>query len=250
MAKQRYINTRFWDDDFVIDLDPIEKLLFIYLLTNPLTEIAGAYEITPRRMAFDTGIDREMCLKILRRFEDADKIIYRDGWILVCNFIKHQTMNPKIQAGIEKSVSHCPDWVKDRLSIAYDSLSHLNRDRDINRDRNRDAVKPPTRPPLDPESLTYEDAMMRVYREFFPEASVSPLLQDLVASRVTNEPAWRKALTFWQYNSYRANSVGKILDYYDEIVQGKHNGTNKRTGKRTDAEVFAESADFYANYPA
>ncbi len=126
MAKQRYINTRFWDDGYVVTLDPIEKLLFLYFLTNPLTEICGAYEIQLKRVALDTGIDRDMVLKILNRFEDEDKIIYRDGWILVNNFIKHQSVNPKVQIGIEKSVKGCPDWVRDRLSIAYDSLSHLN----------------------------------------------------------------------------------------------------------------------------
>ena len=35
MAKQRYINTKFWRDSYIEDLDPIEKLLFLYLLSNP-----------------------------------------------------------------------------------------------------------------------------------------------------------------------------------------------------------------------
>lgn len=126
MAKQRYINTRFWDDNYIASLDPIEKLLFIYFLTNPLTEISGAYEIPLKRVALDTGIDRDMVQKILNRFADEDKIIYRDGWILVTNFIKHQSVNPKIVTGIESAVKRCPEWIQDRLSIAYDSLSHLN----------------------------------------------------------------------------------------------------------------------------
>lgn len=126
MAKQRYINTRFWDDNYIASLDPIEKLLFIYFLTNPLTEISGAYEIPLKRVALDTGIDRDMVQKILNRFADEDKIIYRDGWILVTNFIKHQSVNPKIVTGIESAVKRCPEWIQDRLSIAYESLSHLN----------------------------------------------------------------------------------------------------------------------------
>ena len=32
MAKQRYINTKFWTDDYIADLSPKEKLLYIYLL--------------------------------------------------------------------------------------------------------------------------------------------------------------------------------------------------------------------------
>ena len=41
--KQRYINTKFWDDNYVIQLDPSEKLMFIYFITNPLTNICGIY---------------------------------------------------------------------------------------------------------------------------------------------------------------------------------------------------------------
>lgn len=136
MSKQRYINTRFWDDNYIVTLDPLEKLLFLYLITNPLTEISGAYEIPLRRIAFDTGIDREMVLKIFDRFADADRIIYRDGWILICNFIKHQSNNPKIVKGIETSVSRCPDWIKDRLSVAYQELSHLNSNTNTNSNTN------------------------------------------------------------------------------------------------------------------
>lgn len=132
MAKQRYVNSHFWDDTFVVGLDPIEKLLFLYFLTNPLTNIAGAYEVSIRRVAFDTGIDGEMVLKVLDRFEKANKVIYRDGWVLILNFIKNQSLNPKIVAGIEEAVKRCPNWIKDRLSIAYESLSHLNPNRNSN----------------------------------------------------------------------------------------------------------------------
>jgi len=38
--KKRYISTKFWDDEFIVNLDPIEKLLFMYFLTNPLTNVA------------------------------------------------------------------------------------------------------------------------------------------------------------------------------------------------------------------
>ena len=41
MAKFRYVNTRFWDDSYVAELSPLEKLAFLYLLTNSLTTIAG-----------------------------------------------------------------------------------------------------------------------------------------------------------------------------------------------------------------
>ena len=76
MAKLRSINTHFWDDNYIVELDPIEKLMFLYLITNPLTTIAGAYELPLRRIAFDTGIDREMVVKILDRSNRAAAVLY------------------------------------------------------------------------------------------------------------------------------------------------------------------------------
>jgi len=49
MAKNRYINTKFWDDPFIAELSIKEKLLYLYLITNPLTNAAGIYEISKIR---------------------------------------------------------------------------------------------------------------------------------------------------------------------------------------------------------
>lgn len=133
MAKQRYVNTHFWDDSYIVKLDPIKKLLFLYFLTNPLTNIAGCYEISLRRVSFDTGISAEKILEILAEFERDEKMIFRDDRLLILNFIKNQSFNPKILKGVEEIVKCCPDWVKDRLSIGYDSLSHLNLNLNLNR---------------------------------------------------------------------------------------------------------------------
>jgi hypothetical protein len=55
--KLRSVNTRFWEDPFVEELTPSEKLLFLYLLTNPLANLLGIYEITIKRISYDTGYE-------------------------------------------------------------------------------------------------------------------------------------------------------------------------------------------------
>ncbi len=128
MAKQRYVNTKFWTDPYVSDLDPSEKLLFLYFMTNHLTNISGIYEVTIRQVAFDTGIDKSMVMKILNRFEKDDKIIYRNGWIAIKNFIKHQTLNPKIKIGIEIELLDKPaeliDFV-DTSDVNHESIQPI-----------------------------------------------------------------------------------------------------------------------------
>jgi hypothetical protein len=133
MAKKRYINTRFWDDQYVSNLDPTEKLLFLYFLTNQRTDICGIYEIPLKSIAVDTGIDKEMVVKIINRFTKDKKIFYILGWVFIKNFTKHQAVNPKIEEGIKRSLSEVPNnvlakireiqGIKDSLSIDYDSLS-------------------------------------------------------------------------------------------------------------------------------
>jgi len=151
MSKERYLNTKFWDDNYIVDLDPIEKLLFIYFLTNPLTNIIGIYEITIRRIAFDTGIDQDMVLKILDRFERDNKIKYSQGYIVIKNFTKHQKNNPKINTGIALLIQEIPkeliDWVNidyDRLSKATNySNSNSNSNSNIKKERKEKKETPP-----------------------------------------------------------------------------------------------------------
>jgi len=110
MAKQRIINTKFWSDDYITNLKPLERYLFLYLLTNGHTAICGVYELPLRIMAFETGLDKEMLLKILARFTKEKKIFYlKECWIFVKNFIKHQSSESKtVKIGIENSLRLVP----------------------------------------------------------------------------------------------------------------------------------------------
>jgi hypothetical protein len=138
MAKQRIVNTRFWDDDYTSNLDPIEKLLFLYFLTNTSTNICGVYEIPLKKVANETGIDKEMVTKIIARFSRDNKIFYQDGWVVVKNFIKHQnTKNPKIQRGIQIELENAPEHIRN-ITYAYpmDKLSHSNTNTNLNSNSN------------------------------------------------------------------------------------------------------------------
>ena len=147
MSKKRYVDTKFWVDTYIVEKDPIEKLLFLYLLTNTLTNILGIYEISIRQIAFDTGIDKDMVINILKRFDTDGKVKYEDGWVALKNFTKHQLDNPKINAGIESLLKEAPikliKWVEinfDRLCIDYESLSHLNTNLNTNNNTNPNVI--------------------------------------------------------------------------------------------------------------
>ena len=125
MAKNRYLNTKFWTDNYVInDLDPIEKLAFIYLITNPYTNICGIYELPIKVMAIETGIDRDNLEKaVIPQLVRDGKIFYKDGWVAIKNFIKHQTVNPSILKGISEGLAKAPQEMRDFIGQPVDSLS-------------------------------------------------------------------------------------------------------------------------------
>ncbi len=102
MATQRYISTSFWDDEWIQTLDPSEKLLYLYLMTNPLTNIAGVYKITDRRISFDTGFNLDTIRHILCKFEKAGKAYRKDEYIAIPSWPKHQKWekNTKVETGI------------------------------------------------------------------------------------------------------------------------------------------------------
>ena len=110
MSTQRYIDTSFWDDSWVQELDPSEKLLYIYLLTNPLTNIAGVMELTVKRICFDTGFNSDTVTHILRKFEEAKKVYRFDNYIIIRNFPKHQQLkSDNVIKGIAAILSKLPD---------------------------------------------------------------------------------------------------------------------------------------------
>lgn len=118
------IKDSFWTDSYVENLDPIEKLLFIYLLTNPLCNIAGIYQIQPKRIAFEIGIEREMVEKLLGRFQKDGKILRHNEWILIVNHAKHQAFsNPNVTAGIKRIIEELPPEVK--ALKGFERLSHF-----------------------------------------------------------------------------------------------------------------------------
>lgn len=151
-SKNRYINTAIWDDTWFSELEADEKLLFIYLLTNSLCNIAGIYEISLKRISFDTGIKIESILKTLKAFESLDKVYFieESNYIVLKNFIKHQKLNPNIKSGILNVVNSLPEKVYELLfpeSVkpfeAFESLSkslnYINLNLNINLNINNNA---------------------------------------------------------------------------------------------------------------
>jgi len=175
MSKNRYINTKIWSDNYYINLDPIEKLLFMYILTNEKTNICGIYEIPLKIMAVETGIDRDMIEKIFKRFEADNKIKYNNGWVAIRNFIKHQKIsdnpNDKINIGIKTSLENSPielvEWIKQDplrgLKNEIDPLNYLNLNLNLNLNTNSNINSNSDNEKTDDKSSELENQIDELY---------------------------------------------------------------------------------------
>ena len=76
MALYRHVYLKFWKDDKVMELFSVEeKLLFLFLLTNPNTTQIGVYKILPKEIAFMTGFEEEEVSIMLELFDKEYKLI-------------------------------------------------------------------------------------------------------------------------------------------------------------------------------
>jgi len=127
MSKNRMINTKYWNDGFIINLNPTQKLLFIYFLTNQYTNLCGVYECNTKIIAFETGINEKLIEKIFKEFEG--KIHYIKGWVYVRNFEKHQSGNDKMKIGADRERKEIP--LNIRKEILEIDKQYLESDKEI-----------------------------------------------------------------------------------------------------------------------
>jgi len=126
MAKYRPVKTSFWEDSWIATLTVTEKLLYLYLITNPHTTLCGIYRVSIRYIAFESGLTIEQVGTALARFEKDCKVIYKDEWVVLVNNQKHQTASPKIKEGIKREIGELPPEIAnlrygiDRVSIGTD----------------------------------------------------------------------------------------------------------------------------------
>ncbi len=114
MATQRYVSTSFWDDSWIRSLNPQEKFLYLYLMTNSLTNIAGVYKITLERISFDTGLKCAVVEQILEKFTKQRKACLYGEYIIIPAWPNHQKweVRSKIKVGIEIILERIPESVK------------------------------------------------------------------------------------------------------------------------------------------
>ena len=116
MAK-RFTDTNKWSDIWFMDLSKEGKLLFLFMLDH--CDTAGFYELNKKLVGYMIGIDKvEGVLKELE-----ERLIIKDNWIWIKNFIRHQKNLPiNSLNNAHKSIIKCIEDKMDMFPEAYKYL--------------------------------------------------------------------------------------------------------------------------------
>jgi len=117
MSKLRSVSTGFWSDPFVEELTPSQKLLFLYLITNEKTNMLGIYEVSTRKMSFETGMKKDEIEKALKTFEKLRKVKYTGNYVILVNYMKHQNFNTNMKKSAIDIYNELPKELKEKKLI-------------------------------------------------------------------------------------------------------------------------------------
>ncbi len=87
------VQTTFWSDEKVIDdFAPEDKFFYLYILTNPHTNLCGCYQISFKQMVLELGYTEEKIKKLINRFEKVHNLIrysIETKEVLITNWYKY-----------------------------------------------------------------------------------------------------------------------------------------------------------------
>ena len=110
----------FWTDTKIADnFTTDEKLLYLYLLTNPHTNLCGCYEISINQMSAEIGFKKETIKRMLERLQNEHQsVIYSEETkeVLLLNWHKYNwTSSEKFRKPLMKEIS----MVKEKTFRTY-----------------------------------------------------------------------------------------------------------------------------------
>ena len=110
MAIYRNVSISFWSDSKVIDdFTPEDKYFYLYLFTNPHTNLCGCYEISIKQMAGEMGYSRDTCERLIERFVSVHNVIRyskKTKEVLLLNWHKYNwTASEKFRKALIKEIA-------------------------------------------------------------------------------------------------------------------------------------------------
>ena len=114
MAIYRSIRIAFWTDTKIVDeFTPEDRYFYLYLFTNPHTNLAGCYELSLKQAAVELGYDVTAIKSLIKRFDEVHQVVkYSEATreILLLNWHKYNwTSSEKFRKPLEEEIGQIKD---------------------------------------------------------------------------------------------------------------------------------------------
>lgn len=111
MAIYRNVSMTFWTDSKVSDdFSSDDRYVYLYLFTNPHSNLCGCYEVSYRQMAYETGLDIKKVKAVIRRLQEVHNVIRYDECtkeVLLLNWHKYNwTSSEKFRRPLKAEIDN------------------------------------------------------------------------------------------------------------------------------------------------
>lgn len=127
MAIYRNVQLSFWTDSKVVDdFTPEDKYFYLYLLTNPHTNLIGCYEVSLKQMSDETGYNKDTIERLLNRMAEIHNVIRYNKQtkeVYLLNWGKHNwTKSEKLDKPLLSQISNVKDiYFRQELTELFNS---------------------------------------------------------------------------------------------------------------------------------
>ena len=109
MAIYRNVSLTFWEDIKIVDnFTPEDRYFYLYLLTNPHTNLLGCYQLSFKQMINESGYSKNKVEKLIDKMENVHKVVKFDentNEIYIKNWHKYNwTKSDKLLKCVEKEI--------------------------------------------------------------------------------------------------------------------------------------------------
>jgi hypothetical protein len=114
----RVVQSKFWEDNWVIELTHKEKLAFLYFITNHRVNLSGVYQLPDKFILNDLDLTPSELVLIKNKFTKADKIHFVHGFVIIKNASKYNNFlkgNAWQKKAFSREMALLPKIVKDYL---------------------------------------------------------------------------------------------------------------------------------------
>lgn len=215
MAIYRNISTTFWTDSKVADdFTADDKYIYLYLFTNPHSNLCGCYEVSYKQIAYEAGISVDKAKKLIDRLQNEFNVIRYDTRtkeVLILNWHKYNwTKSEKFRKPLLKEIEKVksPSF-REYLFKAYNG--------------ELDTVSANGRYPIDTVS-DFEDTVSaeEIHEEYPIDTTVT--VTDTVSVTDTDTDTVTESES-------DTETVKEIVEYLNEMCGTKYKASSEKTRK-------------------